>query len=143
ARDAERRFVADASHELRTPLTALRGNVAYLARHGADRDVVSDLEADAARLARLIDDLLVLSREDAGEPPLEEVRLDEAVGAAAVRGRARVRALLARGARKARFRTRARDCARDGRTPRRPRYGGRRTLHDRAPRSQGSLRVDR
>ncbi len=77
ARDAERRFVADASHELRTPLTALRGNVAYLARHGADRDVVADLEADASRLARLIDDLLVLSREDAGEPPLEEVRLDE------------------------------------------------------------------
>ena len=83
ARDAERRFVADASHELRTPLTALRGNVAYLARHGADRDVVADLEADAARLARLIDDLLVLSREDAGEPPLEEVRLDELARAAA------------------------------------------------------------
>jgi signal transduction histidine kinase len=82
ARDAERRFVADASHELRTPLTALRGNVAYLARHGAGRDVVADLEADAARLAQLIDDLLVLSREDAGEPPLEEVRLDELARAA-------------------------------------------------------------
>jgi signal transduction histidine kinase len=36
AREAERRFVGDASHELRTPLTALRGNVAYLARHGDD-----------------------------------------------------------------------------------------------------------
>ena len=35
SREAERRFLADASHELRTPLTALRGNVAYLARHGA------------------------------------------------------------------------------------------------------------
>src|SRR5207248_1960266 len=31
AREAERRFLADASHELRTPLTALLGNVAYLA----------------------------------------------------------------------------------------------------------------
>ena len=37
AREAERRFLADASHELRTPLTALRGNVDYLARHGAER----------------------------------------------------------------------------------------------------------
>jgi len=82
AREAERRFVADASHELRTPLTALRGNVAYVARHGANDDVVADLEADAARLAQLIDDLLVLSREDAGEPPLEEVRLDELARAA-------------------------------------------------------------
>jgi signal transduction histidine kinase len=35
AGEAERRFLADASHELRTPLTALRGNVDYLARHGA------------------------------------------------------------------------------------------------------------
>src|SRR5205085_199771 len=83
AREAERRFVADASHELRTPLTALRGNVAYLARHGANADLVADLEADAARLAQLIDDLLVLSREDAGEAPLEEVRLDELARAAA------------------------------------------------------------
>ena len=36
AQEAEHRFVGDASHELRTPLTALRGNAAYIARHGAD-----------------------------------------------------------------------------------------------------------
>jgi signal transduction histidine kinase len=68
ARDNERRFLADASHELRTPLTALRGNVAYLARHGATPELVAELEADAERLARLADDLLALSREEsAGE----------------------------------------------------------------------------
>jgi two-component system OmpR family sensor kinase len=83
ARDAERRFLADASHELRTPLTALRGNVAYLARHGAAPDVVAELEADAERLARLADDLLALSREESAEPPTETVRLDELVRAAA------------------------------------------------------------
>ena len=65
AREGERRFVADASHELRTPLTALRGNAAYVARHGADQEVLADLEADAARLARMLDDLLALAREDA------------------------------------------------------------------------------
>jgi signal transduction histidine kinase len=68
ARDAERRFVGDASHELRTPLTALRGNAAYVARHGADPAVLADLEADAARLSELLDDLLVLAREDAAAP---------------------------------------------------------------------------
>ena len=77
ARDSERRFLADASHELRTPLTALRGNVAHLARHGATPTLVADLEADAERLARLADDLLALSREEAAAPPDEEVRLDE------------------------------------------------------------------
>jgi signal transduction histidine kinase len=77
ARDAERRFLADASHELRTPLTALRGNVEHLARHGATAALVADLEADAERLARLADDLLALSREEAAAPPSEPVRLDE------------------------------------------------------------------
>jgi signal transduction histidine kinase len=83
ARDAERRFLADASHELRTPLTALRGNVAYLVRHGANDDLVADLEHDAERLARLADDLLALSREEADALPHEEVRLDELARSAA------------------------------------------------------------
>ena len=82
ARESERRFVADASHELRTPLTALRGNVAHLARHGATPALVADLEADAERLARLADDLLTLSREEAAPPPAEDVRLDELAHAA-------------------------------------------------------------
>jgi two-component system, OmpR family, sensor kinase len=68
AREAERRFVGDASHELRTPLTALRGNVAYVLRHGADDAVLTDIEADVARLNGLLDDLLALAREDAAAP---------------------------------------------------------------------------
>ena len=77
ARDVERRFLADASHELRTPLTALLGNVDYLERHGPDQEVLDEVVADAGRLARLADDLLALSREEAGERPTEIVRLDE------------------------------------------------------------------
>jgi signal transduction histidine kinase len=77
SRDAERRFVADASHELRTPLTALRGNVEHLARHGATQALIADLQLDAERLAHLADDLLALSREDAGTAPDGLVRLDE------------------------------------------------------------------
>ncbi len=77
SRESERRFLADASHELRTPLTALRGNVAHLARYGSTPELVSDLESDAERLARLADDLLTLSREEADASPGEDVRLDE------------------------------------------------------------------
>jgi signal transduction histidine kinase len=79
-----RRFVGDASHELRTPLTALRGNISYLARHGADDAVLADLEADAARLSELLDDLLALAREDAAAPARgEPVDLAEVARAAA------------------------------------------------------------
>ena len=84
AREAERRFVGDASHELRTPLTALRGNVDYLARHGPDPEVLRELEAGAARLSGLLDDLLALAREDAAAPVRgEPVDLAEIARAAA------------------------------------------------------------
>jgi signal transduction histidine kinase len=68
AREAEQRFIGDASHELRTPLTALRGNLAYVRKHGADAEVLEDIAADAARLGDLLDDLLALAREDAAAP---------------------------------------------------------------------------
>jgi signal transduction histidine kinase len=84
SRERERRFLADASHELRTPLTSLRGNVEYVARHGAEPEVIADLEGDAERLGRLVEDLLALERESAAEPPLRAVRLDQLVRAAAV-----------------------------------------------------------
>jgi two-component system, OmpR family, sensor kinase len=77
AREAERRFLADASHELRTPLTALAGNVDFIARHGASDELVAELQQDTRRLARLADDLLTLSREEAATPPSELVSLDE------------------------------------------------------------------
>jgi signal transduction histidine kinase len=82
SREHERRFLADASHELRTPLTSLRGNVDYLLRHGATPEVLADLEHDAERLARLADDLLALSREEAATAPAADVRLDELVARA-------------------------------------------------------------
>jgi two-component system, OmpR family, sensor kinase len=85
ARAAEQRFVGDASHELRTPLTALRGNLAYATKHGADPEVLADIEADAARLGVLLDDLLALAREDAAAPvrgePVDLAELAREAGA--------------------------------------------------------------
>src|SRR5436305_2379275 len=72
ARAGERRFLADASHELRTPVTTLLGNVEFAARHGPDPEVLEELQRDARRLARLVDDLLALERAG-GAGRLEEV----------------------------------------------------------------------
>jgi two-component system OmpR family sensor kinase len=60
-----RRFVSDASHELRTPLAAIRG-YAELHRIGGDErgDAVGRIEANAARMSDLVDDLLLLARSD-------------------------------------------------------------------------------
>jgi two-component system sensor histidine kinase MprB len=83
ARAAERRLLADASHELRTPVTGLLGNVEYAVRHGTNPELLADLRLDAARLARLVDGLLVLERTAVTEPTADIVALDEVVGAAA------------------------------------------------------------
>jgi signal transduction histidine kinase len=79
SQERERRFLADASHELRTPLTSLIGNVEFLSRHGAGEEVIADLQGDAERLRRLIDDLLALERETGAAPPERPVRLERTV----------------------------------------------------------------
>jgi two-component system, OmpR family, sensor kinase len=67
----QRQFVADVSHELRTPLTTVRGNLALLRRNpplpdAEQADVLADLVEESDRLVRLVNDLLVLARADAG-----------------------------------------------------------------------------
>jgi signal transduction histidine kinase len=73
ALQAQRRFVADASHELRTPLTTVRGNIGLLQRDppisNEDRvAVLADMVDESERMSRLVNDLLVLARADAGRP---------------------------------------------------------------------------
>lgn len=70
-----RRFLADASHELRTPLTSIRG-FAELSRRGGDRtDALRRIEAEAARMGVLVEDLLLLARLDE-ERDLEQRPVD-------------------------------------------------------------------
>ncbi len=67
----QQRLVADVSHELRTPLTTIQGNLDLL-RRGAVNDPGMRAEAlaaigdEAARMRRLLNDLLLLAQADAG-----------------------------------------------------------------------------
>ncbi|ACO47718.1 HAMP domain-containing sensor histidine kinase [Deinococcus deserti] len=68
---SQQRFVGDASHELRAPLTVMRGNLELLRRHPhldpAEREeMLGDIERETSRLSRLVEDLLLLARSDAG-----------------------------------------------------------------------------
>lgn len=65
-----RRFVADASHELRTPLASIRGYTELSLRDGQlpgdVRTSLERVESESARMATLVEDLLLLARLDAG-----------------------------------------------------------------------------
>jgi two-component system OmpR family sensor kinase len=66
--DAQQHFVADAAHELRTPLAALKLQVQSLERSDspdAKRVAVSRLTAGIERATRLVEQLLVLARQEA------------------------------------------------------------------------------
>jgi len=80
--DQMRRFTSDAAHELRSPIAALRTEAEVMLRSPREPDVyrrvVQQTADETARLTELVNQLLTLSRHDAGQvPPLEEtIRVD-------------------------------------------------------------------
>ena len=94
----QREFVADASHELRTPLTSVLANLellqASLNSHdqAEDREIVDSALRSSRRMGRLVSDLLLLARADAGRleahrrVDLAEVAGDAAAEAAPLMG---------------------------------------------------------
>jgi signal transduction histidine kinase len=83
ANELRQAFVGVISHELRTPITTIYGLSTTLRRHSEQlsperrREALADLESEADRLRRLVEDLLVLSRAEVGqvEVALEPVLL--------------------------------------------------------------------
>lgn len=64
--DRQRRFVSDASHELRTPIATVRHEL-DVARAGPGSDlrrVMDDVADENHRMEQLVDDLLLLARQD-------------------------------------------------------------------------------
>jgi two-component system OmpR family sensor kinase len=93
ALETERRLIADASHELRTPLTNLRGTVEVALRRPRQaaeyEQTLRECRAEIERLCRLVEELLVLSRADAGQLSLSAAPLDlVSLARAAVRAHA-------------------------------------------------------
>ena len=77
--EREARFTSDVSHELRSPLTTLTATVGVLEGHRAElgpraQSALDLLDGDLRRFTRMVDDLLEISRFDAGSA---ELSLDE------------------------------------------------------------------
>jgi two-component system OmpR family sensor kinase len=98
AMQQQREFVADASHELRTPLTSVLANLELLQAslggpgQAEDREVVDSALRSSRRMSRLVSDLLLLARADAGRlaahkrVDLAEIAGDAALEAAPLMG---------------------------------------------------------
>jgi two-component system sensor histidine kinase MprB len=90
----QQQLIADAGHELRTPIASIRANVQVLEdadRLPADelaslrRDIVAELD----ELTELLGDVIELARSTDPNSPVDDVRLDEVVRAAADRAQRR------------------------------------------------------
>lgn len=81
----QRAFVADASHELRTPLTVISGQLEVLAAQSQPsepevRRVERLVQAEIARITRLVDDLLLLAKAEQTQfLQMEPIELSEYV----------------------------------------------------------------
>src|SRR4026209_1846577 len=89
----QREFVADASHELRTPLTSILANLELLqerleaAPRGEEGEMVGSALRSSRRMSRLVSDLLLLARADAGRTGTRrECDLSEGAAAAGLGG---------------------------------------------------------
>ena len=90
--EAEKRFTADASHELRTPVSIIKGACEYAARYGEDetpaerRETMEMIHRQADRMAKLISQLLHMTRMEQGTEGAEMKPLDLAAETAALLG---------------------------------------------------------
>ncbi len=78
--EQQRQFTADASHELRTPLAMLMSQIDITLERprSADQyqDALRSMREDVAELSRLVSELLMLARAEAGREPLAAEQLD-------------------------------------------------------------------
>jgi signal transduction histidine kinase len=80
--ESQRRFTADAAHDLRTPLAVMRGELEITLRKPRSaesyRDTLVRLLSEVKRFGGLAEDLLLLSRLEAGvEMPLKPINLSQ------------------------------------------------------------------
>lgn len=70
--EQQRRFTGDASHELRTPIATILADASLSLERSRsaedERATIARIQTEAARMARILEGLLVLARSDAGSP---------------------------------------------------------------------------
>ena len=75
-----KRFVADVSHELKTPITSIMGYSETLIENEVDKDTnkkfLERISAEASRMAKLVSDLLILSKYDRAKINVEKTEFD-------------------------------------------------------------------
>ncbi|HVT13520.1 MAG TPA: ATP-binding protein [Fimbriimonadaceae bacterium] len=90
AHETQKRFTADASHELRTPLTRIRlaasAALAETATPEEQRKALQVVDTAAESIGRLVQEMLVLARADAGQLTMQRERIDLRVVATDVLG---------------------------------------------------------
>lgn len=91
---AQQQLVQDAGHELRTPLTSLRTNVEVMQRFdelsSASRErLLADVASETRELSALVDELVALATDQAGEEPAAAVRIGDVAERVADRARRR------------------------------------------------------
>lgn len=77
--DQQQAFVSNASHELRTPLTLIKASAEFALRgqpEGEQQALLGDILGETDYMNKLVEDLLVLSRLDAGRLELKRESID-------------------------------------------------------------------
>lgn len=73
-------FVADVSHELKTPITSIMGYADTLIENEVDKETqnkfLERISSEANRMAKLVSDLLILSRYDTSRVKIEKTEFD-------------------------------------------------------------------
>lgn len=68
--ETQKQFIADAGHELKTPVSVVAANADALSGEIGDNKWLNYIKSETDRMARLINDLLYLAKNDAGRMPL-------------------------------------------------------------------------
>ena len=93
--EEQRAFASNAAHELRTPLTAIRLRSEALRDDTVDVETAKqyavEIDDEAVRMSNLVNDLILISRLDAGQPELGCEQLDPSRLARALVSELRVR----------------------------------------------------
>ncbi len=92
---ARQHFLSMMSHEIRTPLTGISGYTELLSKSNINRQqavYINNIATSAGHLLKLVDDILELSRLDAGRLPLDKIVFSPAVIAEEVCDLLRVKA---------------------------------------------------